>query len=123
MAKPNSTATPPANFIPIMSSSFADTWDPNPGDAIRGIWAAVREVELQQGRETVTRRVATIHVPDGEDVALWESANLRGLFEKAQVGQEIWIRFDGHGESNKKGYAPPKLYTVALGEIVDDIPF
>lgn len=124
MAKAPATATPPKGFAPVVSSNFAETWDPNEGDFIQGIWASVREVELQQGREMVTRRVATITRQGEDDVALWESANLRGLFETAKLGQEIWIRFDGLGAATKKGYAPPKLYTVALGQLADDdIPF
>lgn len=115
----------PAGFAPVMSSTYADTWDPNEGDSIQGIWSDVREVELQQGRETVMRRVATIKREGEEPVALWESANLRGLFETAKRNQEIWIRYDGVGAATKKGYAPPKMYTVALGNILDDddIPF
>ena len=115
----------PAGFAPVESSVYADNWDPNVGDSIQGIWTSVRAVELQQGRETVTRRVATIRVPDEEPVALWESANLRGLFDTAKPNQEVYIRFDGVGAATKKGYSPPKMYTVALGNIFDDddIPF
>ncbi len=106
-----------------LGGSNAPTWQPGLGDSIQGIITEpVKEVEFTQKRtvngkkvdETVQRRVLTVTTEDNQRHAVWESAALGELFEKALELEnlEVFIRFDGLGKK-KAGQNPPKLFTVA----------
>lgn len=107
----------PEGFKAI-SGAFAPTWAPNenegqPGE-ITGIWGKERIVQIRRGRGMQDNRVCTIQT-DNEAYTIWCSAGLVPLFDSAEEGDEVYIRYDGLGKAKGK-QNPPKLYTTAIAE-------
>lgn len=107
----------PQGFKPI-SGAFAPTWNPaedeNQPQEIVGTWGKERIVTIRRGRGVQEQRVVPIQT-ETEAWTLWCSAGLVALFDSAEEGDEVYIRFDGLGQ--KKGKQnPPKLFTTAIAE-------
>ena len=96
---------------------FVDFWEPKKGDVLEGTFGDRREIKRKnpQKGQSKTMTIATITREDGTAVSIGESAMLRGLFEKVEDGDNVYIRFDGFGKKTK-GRNPPRMYTVGIQE-------
>jgi hypothetical protein len=111
----NATETQlPVGYKPIRG--FAERWDYDAQPAVEGEWGEVRTVEIKRGRKVEEGRVCDLVQDDGVSLAIWESAGLRGLFEQAEPGQRVYIRYDGLGTIRKAGQNPPKRFTVGIAD-------
>jgi hypothetical protein len=117
MAKNQTAPAAPTSELPegfeMVTGQFPDAWDFDAEPVLTGEWMGSRDAQVKQGTKTVTRLVANIRTADGQLHALWESAGLAGLFDKARLGDVVWIRFDGLG-TPKPGMNAPKLFTTAI---------
>lgn len=106
----------PAGFVAV-STQMAVTWDPTNPDhpqAIQGTWGHVREIEIKRGRGIQIQHVVNV-TTDETTWSVWESAGLKGLFEEAEEGDEVYIKYEGLGKA-KKGQNAPKIYTSGIAE-------
>ncbi len=122
----NSSSLPQAADIPKgmkqLGGSFSPTWTPTTvGDSIHGIVSDLpKDLILNEGTKKENKaRVMEVTDMGGARHAIWDSAVLNPLFnaieESGEIGQEIYIRYDGLGVKKGKNN-PPKLFTVAMAE-------
>lgn len=116
--------TVPAGFRPV-SGQFTDTWKPaenkeHPRELI-GIWGKVRIINIRRGRGTQEQKVCTVECQDGTVWTIWQSTYLQPLFEEAEQGDTVYIRYDGLGEQKRPDENPPMLFTTAISD--DKKPF
>lgn len=64
--------------------------DPEEVDDLKG---AIKDIRKNVGRNE--NDVITVATPDDEDLAVWKHIALKGLFEKAEIGDHVAIRFTG----------------------------
>jgi hypothetical protein len=100
-------------------AGFGESWpgkEPKPGMTLEGTITEFGEFESSQkvrGKvEKRTVQTAKIEAKDGKLYTLYESAQLRGLFEY-EAGCEVFIVFNGYGEA-KRGQSAPKLFDVYI---------
>lgn len=107
----------PSGFKAV-SGAFAPTWNPAENEdqpqEIVGIWGKERKVSIKRGRGVQEQRVVNIQTDD-DAWTVWCSAGLTSLFNEAEEGDEVYIRFDGLGQA-KGRQNPPKLFTTAIAE-------
>jgi len=103
----------PAGFKRV--DGFAQTWDVETMPLLQGTWGKVRTIQVKRGKKMEEARVCDVETDDGKRYTVWDSAGLRGLFDAADEGTEVFIQYEGLGVA-KKGQNAPKLYTVAYRE-------
>lgn len=107
----------PSGFKAV-SGAFAPTWNPAENEdqpqEIVGIWGKERTVSIKRGRGVQEQRVVNIQTDD-DAWTVWCSVGLTSLFDEAEEGDEVYIRFDGLGQA-KGRQNPPKLFTTAIAE-------
>jgi len=115
---PNTGPQLPPGFKPT-SNQYAPSWNPGSDEThpkeLIGEWGAERTITIRRGRGTQEQRVCNLTTDDGVVWTIWASAMLTGLFDEAQEGSIVYIRYDGEGNA-KKGQHPPKLFTTAIAE-------
>lgn len=97
----------PKGFTAITANAENHDWDAVP--TLEGIIRRMDSVDLEDG----PRKVMHIEREDGERVAVWESSGLRALFE-CNIGDRVFIAFQGFGEAKKKNHSPPRLFEVGV---------
>ena len=80
------------------------------GELFEGIVRGIRTVSVRRGREVVKARLMTV-MTQHEICTVWESAALSGLFDTAQVGDDICIEYLGDVEMPSPK-SPMKDYRV-----------
>ncbi len=68
--------------------------DPEEVDDLKG---TVKDISENVGRNE--NDVITVETPDGEEQGVWKHIALEGLFEKAEVGDHLAVRFTGTSKS------------------------
>lgn len=111
--KTASSAGLPKGFRAI--DGMAPTWDYEAEPELIGEWGEPKEVEVKRGKKTETVQCVVVTRDDGKRVTVWKSATLTGLFDEAEEGDRVYIRFDGLGKA-KKGQNAPKLFTCAISD-------
>jgi hypothetical protein len=79
-------------------SPDSETWKPEKGDSIEGVYAGSRMTETKFGQKTIY----SVEKADHTITGVWESANITKFFNSISVGSEIKITFLGR-EQNKNG--------------------
>ncbi len=87
----------PEGFEAI-EGSFAPSWDFDEMPVIQGEVTRLEYVETGVGRDRRTVRVMDIKTPSGERFAVWESAGLRPLFDRAGKGAIVAAAYTGEVE-------------------------
>lgn len=102
MAKKNDTkkiveqfeAVPEGYEAYSAESEFGDTVDFDKTPEVSGEVKEIKTVEFGKGRSAKESRVMTLITETGLK-SVWESAKLKGLFDEAEAGWNILIRFVG----------------------------
>lgn len=89
--------TPPAGMQQVDTALDAQpkhNWDENP--ILTGKVLKIKETEVTNKRTGEVRdtRFAVIETENGEE-QLWESANLKELFDGITPGSKVWVLFKG----------------------------
>lgn len=93
---------------------FSESWKPEKaGDSIEGTVSGFRDVEVTRGKKKEASRIMEIECKDGKTRSVWHSAGLNSLFERAEEGSQVYIRFEGMGKA-KRGQNAPRLYTCGI---------
>jgi hypothetical protein len=74
----------------------------------------VRTVESGTGKNKRESRVVTIKSDDGVLFDVWESAALRGFFEKIEDGMSVAIAFQGYRDIGRP--QPMKVFQAGIRE-------
>jgi hypothetical protein len=82
---------------------------------LQGVIKRIDTVDMDDGPRKVMHIERAGEDGEPERVAVWESAGLRALFE-CNIGQEVYISFQGMGQPKKKGHSPPRLFEVGVLE-------
>ncbi len=95
--------------------SMAPTWDVDEMPELIGTWGKVKEIEVKptNKNDDGKRTICNVTQDNGKTVAVWKSATLTGLFDEAEEGDRVFIRYDGLGKA-KKGQNAPKLFTCGI---------
>lgn len=96
------------------ASANVPNWDFEKKKVLQGDLVNIKIITKKKVRkgESKTTRLMVVREENGNLLQVWESATLKGLFEEAKKGNQLYIRFDGHGEK-VKGRMPMKLFTTA----------
>lgn len=111
----NASNALPEGFKSLSSEQgIARDWDAMP--ELIGEWGGVRTISVKRGRKTEEQRLATVRdEADGVLYTVWESALLTPLFEEAEQGDRVAIKYLGLGKA-KPGQNPPRLFNVGIAE-------
>lgn len=121
MGKQNSSTSNgslPAGFVNVNTGGdFPPAWTPqNKGDELRGVVTAKRSIDAKKaGRKKAKRgdQVMIINVADNDGVlhSVWESHQLADVMKAVNIGDELYLRFDGVKKLGKKTL---KLFTAGV---------
>lgn len=90
----------PEGYEVIKTSDFAESFDfEEIGDSIEGKVIAVRDVEITKNKKKINTRVMEIETKNGS-FSVWESVQLKGLFDMEPIGSEVFILYKGIQDSN-----------------------
>lgn len=115
--KANKTPDLPAGMEMVSDGSLANTHDFKKEPVVMGPVVAIKVVPVRRGRVMEDNRLMTIDTGD-KQVAVWESANLKDLFDRVAVGGVVYIKLTGsidldNGLNPMKqfvtGYQPPAV--------------
>lgn len=112
----NSVASLPAGFTNMGSSDRAPSWQPEEGDTLQGTVVGRKDIDAKKaGREKAkkgeTAIILSVADSDGVIRQAWDSFGTRAAFEKARIGDQIFLRLDSIVKRGKKQY---KNFTVGL---------
>lgn len=88
----------------ITSANFAPPWDYKKHPVVEGEVVQIKEVK-KGGKIKKDTQIMTVKDVSGQVVSIWRSASLSGLFDQAEDGSEIYIRY--MGEKKIKGQKLP----------------
>ena len=110
----------PEGFKPITGGEFGVPWDFESIPTLCGVVQGdIRTVEQGKGKDKREARVITIeNEDDGIRYDVWESAALRGFFDKVAEGMRVSVIFQGYRDTGKQ--SPMKVFVGAIAE--DDLP-
>lgn len=106
----------PEGYTAITNGDFGEPWDFENEPVLEGVIVGeIREVETGKGRDKRMSKVATMQLEDGRAVTVWESAALRGWFERIYDGAQVSVAFQGYRDVGKAS-----LMKVFVGAILED---
>ena len=86
----------PQGFRSTSGGDFPPVKTLGVGETFQGIVQEIRGVEIMVRKQKKTTRIMSIAQKDtGEIFSFWESAGLKGLFEQAKPGDEVFIGYNG----------------------------
>lgn len=86
----------PEGFRRVESGNFPPLHDFKKQAELIGECNAIKTIKTQKrGKVAETRIMYVADNDTGELVSVWESAALEGLFDEAQPGMQVWIKFTG----------------------------
>lgn len=94
----------------ITSTNFAPPWEYKKNTTLEGEVIEIKDVK-KGGKIKKDTRIMTVRNGSGDPVAVWESSALRVLFDQAEEGSEVFIKY--HGEKKVKGQKNPMHDFVA----------
>lgn len=106
----------PAGFKQI-TGDFAPKWDFKKNPELQGTVFEIKAVAGKRKGKNKRKdsRVMTIADSNGEIHAVWHSAGLNGLFDTAEKGSEVYIRYVGLKKIAGKPQ-PMKEFVTAMKE-------
>lgn len=113
--KANKAPDLPKGMEMVSDGSLANTHDFKADPVVMGPVVAMKVVPVRRGSVMQDNRLMTIDVGD-KQVAVWESANLKDLFDRVEVGGTVYIKLTGQIDLNNglnpmkqfvTGYQPP----------------
>lgn len=107
----------PDGYTPISAGEYGDPWDFESDPVIVGtIDGDIREIVVNEGKRTeYTTRAVTITRDNGGRVDVWESAALKGWFDRIGDGMSVAVAFQGYRDVGK-----PSPMKVFVGSIAED---
>lgn len=114
----------PEGFKPIASGEFGEPWDHENQPVLTGqIVGDVRTAETGRGRDRRETRVVSIMDEDtGRMTDVWESASLKGWFDKLADGLRVCVVFQGYRDVGKQSPMKVMLGSIDAADMPDDEP-
>jgi len=106
----------PSKYKLMGKGNFPPVWTPEKiGDFLEGIVQQVKAIPTKWKRKGKQDETRIMYVADDDGVlkSVWESAALSDLFDNAQAGDGVYIRYDGPIVI-KGRKEPMKGYTTGL---------
>lgn len=112
----------PEGFKPIVSSEFGESWDHESEPTLIGqIVGDVRTAETGRGRDRRETRVVSIMSEDtGRLTDVWESASLKGWFDKLVDGMRVCVVFQGYRDVGKASPMKVMVGSIDAADAGDD---
>lgn len=104
----------PKGFKPITGGGGDSVdWDKTP--IVQGNVIEIKTIQKKNPKkgEDPTTRLMRIKTKEGAEVAVWEKAGLKALFEVAKKGKAVFIQHLGMGTA-KKGQSAPHLFAAGI---------
>lgn len=102
----------PAGFETVSDGSLANTHDFDKNPICTGVVRSLKVVPVRRGRVMEDNRLLTVEVEDGT-VAVWESANLKDLFDMVEPGDSVYIEKIGTIDL-QNGLNPMKQFQTGI---------
>lgn len=112
----------PEGYTPISAGEYGDPWDFEAKPVLIGtIDGDIREVVVNEGKRTeYTTRAVTIAEEDGARTDVWESAALKGWFDRIEDGSSVSVVFQGYRDVGKP--SPMKVFVGAIAQDEEAAP-
>lgn len=114
----------PEGFKPITAGEYGEPWDPETMPVLVGhVVGDIREVETGTKQKPRTSLVVSImSEEDGRMYDVWESAALKGWFEKIADGMRVSVVFQGYRDVGKQSPMKVMIGSIAEEDVPDDEP-
>lgn len=112
----------PEGFKPITAGEYGEPWDPETMPVLVGqIVGDIREVETGTKQKPRTSQVVSImSEEDGRMYDVWESAALKGWFERIADGMRVSVVFQGYRDVGKQSPMKVMIGSIAEEDLPDD---
>lgn len=112
--KDKDTNAIPDGFEMVSDGTLVETHDFKREAVVMGRVLSMKTVQVRRGRNTEDNRVMTVDMGE-KTTAVWESANLKDLFDSVAKGDDVYIKYTGDVDLNN-GLNPMKQFVTGVSK-------